>query len=498
MDSSEVSRRAAAVAPSATVQITERAKALKAEGRHVIGFGAGEPDFPTPDHVVQAAAAAVLDPVNHRYSATAGLPELRAAIAAKTARDSGYGVDPSQVLVTNGGKQAIYEICQALLDPGDEVLIPAPYWVTYPEVVGLAGAISVPLPTGEAEGFRVTVDQLDAAWTPRTKLLLFTSPSNPTGVVYPAGDVAAIGRWAVDRGVWVLTDEMYEHLVYDGAEAPSLPVLVPELADRCIVVNAVSKTYAMTGWRVGWSIAPPALTAAAARIQSHLAKNVVQRAGQRGKGRPLRDVDRLAGRRSRHARGVRPAPQEDGGHAALHRRRLVRRAAGRVLRLPLDGRPPRAAAAGEGGAVHQRTGGPRPRRGAGRLRARRGLRCAGLCPVLVCAQRRRPRGGAAAPGRPGGRRGGGPFGLNLNYRLKVALDPWINDKIVLRAIGPVRPPKMPANAGFARQAVSKALPVSAAWMAGHAFDPGSMGEKWSTSGSSTRRASSPASRAAAT
>ncbi len=274
MANEAISRRAAAVTPSATVAITERAKALRAQGESVIGFGAGEPDFPTPDHVVAAARAAVIDAVNHRYSATAGLLELREAVAAKTKRDSGYDVGAEQVLVTNGGKQAIYEICQALLDPGDEVLLPAPYWVTYPEVVALAGARTVALATGEDSGFRVTVDQLEAARTPHTKLLIFTSPSNPTGVVYPADEVAAVGRWAAHHGIWVLTDEMYEHLVYEGASAPSMPVLVPELAERCVVVNAVSKTYAMTGWRVGWSIAPVEVTRAATRIQTHLSTNV--------------------------------------------------------------------------------------------------------------------------------------------------------------------------------------------------------------------------------
>ncbi len=269
-----VSDRVAAVAPSATVAITEKAKALRAAGEDVIGFGAGEPDFPTPAHVVEAAAAAVRDPVNHRYSATAGLAELRDAIVAKTRRDSGYEVAPAQVVVTNGGKQAIYEVCQALLDPGDEVLLPAPYWVTYPEVVALAGARTVAVPAGIDAGFQVTVDQLEAARTTRTKLLIFTSPSNPTGAVYPAAAVEAIGRWAAEHRIWVLTDEMYEHLVYGGAAAPSMPVLVPELADRCIVVNAVSKSYAMTGWRVGWLLAPPDFAEAATRLQTHVSTNV--------------------------------------------------------------------------------------------------------------------------------------------------------------------------------------------------------------------------------
>ncbi len=269
-----VSDRVAAVAPSATVAITEKAKALRAGGEPVIGFGAGEPDFPTPDHVVAAAVEAVRDPANHRYSATAGLPELRDAIAAKTRRDSGLEVEPGQVVVTNGGKQAIYEACQALLDPGDEVLVPAPYWVTYPETVALAGATSVPVPAGIDAGFRVTVDQLEAARTERTKLLIHTSPSNPTGAVYPPDEVAAIGEWAAEHGLWVLADEMYEHLVYGGVTAASLPVAAPAAADRCIVVNAVSKSYAMTGWRVGWLVAPADFAGAVTRLQTHVSTNV--------------------------------------------------------------------------------------------------------------------------------------------------------------------------------------------------------------------------------
>lgn len=312
---SEISRRAAGVAPSATVAITERAKALRAGGQNVIGYGAGEPDFPTPAHVVAAAEAAVVDPVNHRYSATAGLPDLREAIVAKTKRDSGYEVDAGQVLVTNGGKQAIYEVCQALLDPGDEVLLPAPYWVTYPEVVALADATVVLLQAGEQSGFRVTVDDLEAARTPRTKMLIFTSPSNPTGVVYPEAEVEAIGRWAAEHGVWVLTDEMYEHLVYGGVSAPSMPVLVPDMRDRCVVVNAVSKSYAMTGWRVGWSIAPAEVTRAATRIQGHLSTNVSnisQRAALAALTGDLRAVEemRLAFDRRRRAMlaGLRAVP----------------------------------------------------------------------------------------------------------------------------------------------------------------------------------------------
>jgi aspartate aminotransferase len=269
-----ISQRIGAIAESATLAIDAKAKALRAAGRDVIGFGAGEPDFPTPAHVVEAAAAACRDPRWHRYTPTAGLPELREAIAAKTERDSGYRVSADQVLVTNGGKQAVYNTCATLLDPGDEVLLPAPYWVTYPEAVALAGGRTVVVPTDEASGFRVSVEQLEAARTPRTKLLIFVSPSNPTGAVYPPEEVAAIGRWCARTGLWVMTDEIYEHLVYGGAGFSSMPVLVPELADRCVVVNGVAKTYAMTGWRVGWMIGPPDVIAAATNLQSHSTSNV--------------------------------------------------------------------------------------------------------------------------------------------------------------------------------------------------------------------------------
>ncbi|MFQ5948164.1 MAG: pyridoxal phosphate-dependent aminotransferase, partial [Acidimicrobiia bacterium] len=257
-----------------TMAITTRANELRARGERVIGYGAGEPDFPTPDHIVEAAAAACRDPRNHRYSPTAGLPELRQAIAEKTRRDSGLEVPPSQVLVTNGGKQAVYAACAALLDPGDEVLLPAPYWVTYPPAIELAGATVVTLPTTVTSEFRVTVDQLEAARTERTKLVVFVSPSNPSGAVYQPEEVAAIGRWAADHGVWVLADEIYEHLVYGNNRFVSLPVVAPEAAGRCVVINGVAKSYAMAGWRVGWLIGPEPVVAAAARLQSHTTSNV--------------------------------------------------------------------------------------------------------------------------------------------------------------------------------------------------------------------------------
>jgi aspartate/methionine/tyrosine aminotransferase len=269
-----ISRRIAAVAESATLAIDAKAKALKAAGEDVIGFGAGEPDFATPDAIVEAAVAACRNPANHRYTPTPGLPELRQAIAAKTARDSGYAVEAAQVLVTNGGKQAIYNTFATLLDPGDEVLVTAPYWVTYPEAIALAGGVSVIVDTDETTGFKATVDQLEAARTPRTKVLLFVSPSNPTGAVYNRAEIEAIGEWAAANELWVVTDEIYEHLVYGNATQHSLPVVVPATADRCVVVNGVAKTYAMTGWRVGWMIAPADVIKAATNLQSHSTSNV--------------------------------------------------------------------------------------------------------------------------------------------------------------------------------------------------------------------------------
>jgi aspartate aminotransferase len=269
-----VSHRIAAITESATLAVDAKAKALKAAGRPVIGFGAGEPDFPTPDYIVEAAAAAAREPRYHRYTPTPGLPELREAIAAKTVRDSGYEVGASQVLVTNGGKQALYEAFATLLDPGDEVLLPAPYWTTYPESIRLAGGVPVEVRTDEDSGYLASVEQLEAALTPRTKLLVFVSPSNPTGAVYSPLQVEEIGRWAAERGLWVVTDEIYEHLVYGEARFASMPSLVPDLADRCVVVNGVAKTYAMTGWRVGWLIGPTDVVKAATNLQSHATSNV--------------------------------------------------------------------------------------------------------------------------------------------------------------------------------------------------------------------------------
>jgi aspartate aminotransferase len=269
-----ISTRVGAIAESATLAIDARAKAMRAAGVKVVSFGAGEPDFPTPEHIVEAAVEAARRPASHRYSPTAGLPELREAVAAKTARDSGYDVSSAQVLITNGGKQAIANAFATILEPGDEVLVPSPYWVTFPEAIALASGVPVPVPTGEESGFQVSLDQLDQARTHRTKALLFVSPSNPTGALYPKEEVEAIGQWAARAGLWVVTDEMYEHLVYGGRSAPSMPVLVPELAERCVVINAVSKTYAMTGWRVGWMIGPVDVVTAATNLQSHTTSNV--------------------------------------------------------------------------------------------------------------------------------------------------------------------------------------------------------------------------------
>jgi aspartate/methionine/tyrosine aminotransferase len=272
--STRVSDLLGGLAPSATLAVDAKAKALKAAGEPVIGYGAGEPDFPTPAHIVEAAAKACFDPVNHKYTATAGLAELREAISMKSRRDSGLVVAPSQILVTNGGKHAVATAFISLLDPGDEVLIPAPYWTTYPESVYLAHGRAVPVPTSEAHGFRLTLEDLERARTPRTKALVFVSPSNPTGAVVRPDDVAAIGRWAAEHGIWVLCDEIYEHLTYGDARHVSLPVVAPEVGDRWIVVNGVAKTYAMTGWRVGWMTGPADLMNAAVNYQSQTTSNI--------------------------------------------------------------------------------------------------------------------------------------------------------------------------------------------------------------------------------
>ena len=269
-----VSKRIAAIAESATLAVDSKAKALKAAGRPVIGFGAGEPDFPTPDYIVNSAVEAAKVAANHRYTPAAGLPELRDAIVKKTKRDSNYEITADQVLVTNGGKQAVYQAFASILDPGDEVLLPSPYWTTYPECIKLAGGVSVEVFADESQNYLVSVEQLEKARTPKTKVVLFCSPSNPTGSVYSPEQVKAIGNWALANGLWVVTDEIYEHLLYDGATAPSICVAVPALADRTIIINGVAKTYAMTGWRVGWMIGPKDVIKAATNLQSHLSSNV--------------------------------------------------------------------------------------------------------------------------------------------------------------------------------------------------------------------------------
>ncbi len=273
-EKSRVSKRIAAIAESATLAVDGKAKALKAAGRPVIGFGAGEPDFPTPDYIVNAAIEAAKLPANHRYTPTPGLPELRDAIVKKTKRDSDYEITADQVLVTNGGKQSVYQSFASILDPGDEVLLPSPYWTTYPECIKLAGGIPVEIFADESQNYLVSVAQLEKALTPKTKVLLFCSPSNPTGSVYSPEQVKEIGEWAVKNNLWVITDEIYEHLLYDGAKSPSICVAVPALAERTIIINGVAKTYAMTGWRVGWMIGPKDLIKAATNLQSHLSSNV--------------------------------------------------------------------------------------------------------------------------------------------------------------------------------------------------------------------------------
>ena len=271
-----LSHKILAIAESATLKVDAKAKALKAQGRPVISFAAGEPDFPTPAHVVDAALEAVKNPANHRYTPAAGLAPLKEAIADKTARDSGWAIDPSQVVVTNGGKQAVYQAFQALLNEGDEVIVPTPFWTTYPEVISLAGGVPVEIFAGADQDYKVTVEQLEAARTPHTKVLLFVSPSNPTGAVFDAEETRAIGQWALDNDIWVIADEIYQNLVYDmGVDhALSIAEAVPGLKDKCILVNGVAKTYAMTGWRLGWMVGPADAIKAAANLQSHLSSNV--------------------------------------------------------------------------------------------------------------------------------------------------------------------------------------------------------------------------------
>jgi aspartate aminotransferase len=274
VSANRISKRIAAIAESATLKVDAKAKSLQAQGRPVISYAAGEPDFATPAHIVEAAVIAVRDPKNHRYTPAVGLPELREAIAQKTLADSGTPVTAAQVIVTNGGKQAVYQAFATIVDEGDEVLLPSPYWTTYPEAIALAGGKSVEVFAGADQDYKVTVAQLEAARTDRTKVLLFCSPSNPTGSVYSRDEVEAIGRWALEAGIWVISDEIYQNLVYDGIKAYSITEVVPELADRTILVNGVAKSYAMTGWRLGWMVGPADAIKAAGNLQSHLTSNV--------------------------------------------------------------------------------------------------------------------------------------------------------------------------------------------------------------------------------
>ena len=296
MTKNRISHRIASISESATMAVTNKARALREAGEPVIGFGAGEPDFPTPDHIVEAAIAACREPSNHRYGPASGLPELREALVDKTERDSKWRPETSQILITNGGKHAVYNSCAALIDPGDEVLLPAPYWTTYPEAIALAGGITVEVPTDIESEFKVTVEQLESATTASTKALFFVSPSNPTVAVYSADKIIAIGKWAIERGIWIIADEIYEHLTYEGHEHHSIRALLPEIDDQCLIVNGVAKTYAMTGWRVGWMIGPTDVISAAGNLQSHATSNVAnvsQRAALAAVSGDLKDVIRM-------------------------------------------------------------------------------------------------------------------------------------------------------------------------------------------------------------
>ncbi|MFT4214945.1 MAG: pyridoxal phosphate-dependent aminotransferase [Microbacterium sp.] len=291
-----LSRKLSAIAESATLKVDAKAKALKAEGKPVISYAAGEPDFATPQFIVDAAAEALRDPANYRYTPAAGLPVLREAIAQKTLRDSGLEVSASQIIVTNGGKQAVYQAFQAVVNPGDEVLLPAPYWTTYPEAIALADGVPVEVFAGADQEYKVTVAQLEAARTDRTTVLVFVSPSNPTGSVYTPEETRAIGEWALEHGIWVISDEIYQNLVYEGIRAVSIVEVVPEIVGQTILVNGVAKTYAMTGWRVGWMVGPADAIKVAGNLQSHLSSNVnnvAQRAALAALTGPQDEAERM-------------------------------------------------------------------------------------------------------------------------------------------------------------------------------------------------------------
>ncbi len=395
-----VSARIGGIAESATLAVDARAKALQAAGRPVIGFGAGEPDFPTPDYIVEAAVAACRDPRSHRYTPAAGLPELREAIAAKTARDSGLQVSAAQVVVTNGGKHAVYSAFATLLDPGDEVLLPAPYWTTYPEAIRLAGGVPVEVLADDSQGYLVDVAQLEAARTPRSKVLLFCSPSNPTGAVYSPEQVRQIGQWAAEHGLWVVTDEIYEHLVYGGAQFSSIPVEVPELADRCIVLNGVAKTYAMTGWRVGWLIGPLDVAKGATNLQSHTTSNVAnvsQRAALAAVSGDLSAVERMRSAFDRRRQTMVRMLSEIPGVSCPEPFEAP-------LRVSLGGGGARQADPRAPPADVRRTGRADPGRGRGRGGARRGVRALGISAPVLRPGRRRP-GRGRVPNRQAAGRG---------------------------------------------------------------------------------------------
>ena len=385
MPTTRISARVSAISESATLAVDAKAKALKAAGRPVIGFGAGEPDFPTPDYIVEAAQRAAADPKMHKYTPAAGLPELRSAIAAKTARDSGYQVTADQVLVTNGGKQAVYQTFATLLDPGDEALLPAPYWTTYPEAIALAGGMTVVVPTDESTGYLASVEQLDAACTERTKLLVFVSPSNPTGAVYPPEQVKAIGEWAAAKGIWVVTDEIYEHLVYGDAKFSSIPVQAPEIADRCVVLNGVAKTYAMTGWRVGWMIGPKDVIKAASNYQSHATSNVANVSQIAALAAVSGDLSAVAAMREAFDRRRKtivrmlndiPGVQCPEPLGAFYAYPSVKGVLGKEIR-------------GQAAADLRRAGRADPRGGRGRGGSRRGVRHQRLLPAVLRHERRR-------------------------------------------------------------------------------------------------------------
>jgi len=384
-DRPRISARIGGISESATLAVDAKAKALKAAGHPVIGFGAGEPDFPTPNYIVEAAVAACRDSRFHRYTPAGGLPELKEAIAAKTLRDSGYRVEPNQVLVTNGGKQAIYEAFATLLDPGDEVIVIAPYWTTYPESIRLAGGTPVYVVTDESTGYLATVEQLEAARTDRTKVLLFVSPSNPTGAVYSPEQVREIGRWALEHNLWVLTDEIYEHLVYGDARFSSMPVEVPELADRTVVVNGVAKTYAMTGWRVGWLIGPVDVVKAATNLQSHATSNVAnvsQAAALAAVSGDLSAVEEMKQAFDRRRQTIVRMLNEIPGVVCPEPH-------GRVLRLPVGQGDPRQGDPRSASADLQRAGVADPGARQGRGGPGRGVRHSGLPAVVLRVERRR-------------------------------------------------------------------------------------------------------------